>query len=107
MKNSFDITLNQQIIYTYSKKSLPARLRRFLDEVDDSMSEEIQIDEEKVVRPTEFQKLQYVAMNLFAAVESNNKNQQEVMSAYLLNKKSDLEEIRVIENNDIINLKLI
>jgi len=106
MKNTFHVTLNDQIIYTYTKKTLPARLRRFLDEIDEKMSFEIRMPESIINNPNKIQKLQYVAMSLFNAIESNDTNLQEVMSAYLLSNHPALNEICIIEKNEIINLEL-
>ncbi|MFK5949227.1 MAG: hypothetical protein QM500_10720, partial [Methylococcales bacterium] len=103
----FNVTLNKQIIYTYTDKPAPARLRRFLDEIYNDMSSGIQLGDDWVIEPTDFQKLQYVAMKLFSALDNNDTNQAEVMSAYLMHRKRELKEICIIQNNDLINMKLI
>ena len=107
MKNSFNVTLNKQIIYTYTDKPAPARLRRYLEEMDNDMSQGIQLGELFVKQPDEFQRLQYVAMKLFNALDVNDLNQAEVMSAYLLKRKSQLNEVCIHLAGDLINLKLI
>ena len=107
MNNSFNVTLNKQIIYNYSVRPVPARVRRFLDEIEEDMDKGIQLGEEKVVAPTDFQKLQFVALKLFDAIEKKDSNMEEVLSAYLMNRKGQLKEVRIALSDEIINLKLI
>lgn len=107
MNNSFNVTLNKQIIYNYSVKPVPARVRRFLDEIDDDMDKGIQLGEEKIVAPTDFQKIQFVALELFDVIEKKDSNMVEVLSAYLMNRKGHLKEVRITLSDEIINLKLI
>ncbi|RDH83913.1 MAG: hypothetical protein DIZ80_07185 [endosymbiont of Galathealinum brachiosum] len=107
MKNSFNVTRNKQIIYNYSVKPVPARVRRFLDEIEEDMARGIQLGEQKVAAPTDFQKLQFVSLKLFDAIENNDSNILEVLSAYLMSRKPELNEIRIVLSDEIINLKLI
>jgi len=107
MKNSFKVTLNEQIIYSYIDKPAPARLRRYLDEIESHMERGIKLGEQHVEKPSDLQKLQYVAMQLFNALDNKNLNKAEVMSAYLKNRNADLREICVTQMDDVINLKLI
>ena len=107
MKNSFNVTLNKQIIYTYTDTPAPARLRRYFDEMDNDMSQGIQLGELFVKEPDEFQRLQYVAMKLFNALEAKNINMVEVMSAYLINRRSHLNEVCINLTDELVNLKLI
>jgi hypothetical protein len=107
MKNSFNVTLNEQIIYSYTEQPAPARLRRYLDEMESHMESGIALGEQHIEQPSDFQKLQYVAMQLFNALDKKDANMAEVMSAYLLNRNVDLREICVTLMDDVINLKLI
>jgi len=116
MKNSFKVILNKQIIYTYTDKAAPARVRRFLDEMDNDMQSGIKLGNVSVENPTDFQKLQYVAVQLFHALEANNQSLTEVMSAYLMKRNCQLSEINITQEkitqestaqeNDLINIQL-
>jgi len=106
MKNSFKVILNKQIIYTYTDKSAPARLRRFLDEMDKDMQTGIKLGDDSVENPTDFQKLQFVAVQLFHALETNNNNLAEVMSAYLMKRNCQLSVINITQDNDSFNIQL-
>ena len=111
MRNSFKIILNKQIIYTYTDKAAPARLRRFLDEMDNDMQSGIKLGDLSVENPTDFQKLQYIAVQLFHALETNNENLAEVMSAYLMKRNCQLSEInitqvKITQENDLFNIQL-
>jgi len=107
MKNSFNVTLNKQIIYSYKDKPSPARLRRFLDEMDNDMSSGIQLGEVHEKNPSLIQKLQYVSVRLFDAIEKKDTNLMELLSAYLMSRKPELKEISIIEKDDLLNLELI
>jgi len=116
MKNSFKVILNKQIIYTYTDKTAPARLRRFLDEMDNHMQSGIKLGNVSVENPTDFQKLQYVAVQLFHALDTDNENLVEVMSAYLMKRNCQLSEINITQEkitqenttqeNDLFNIQL-
>lgn len=106
MKNSFNVSLNQQIIYTYTSKPSPARLRRYLDEMDDDMQQGIFLGDERVSSPSEFQRIQYVAVKLFFAIEDKDFNLAEVMSAYLMNRSKQLSKINIEQADDVFNLNL-
>ncbi len=107
MRNKFNLTLNKKIIYTYVEKPVPARLRRYLDEIDSDMDQGISFGGVLVNKPTEFQKLQYIAMTLFHALDRHDLNLVEIMSAYLLSRKNELKEVYITQSNEIVNLKLL
>ncbi|MCW9046912.1 MAG: hypothetical protein OQK46_02445 [Gammaproteobacteria bacterium] len=107
MKNSFNITLNEKIIYSYAAKPAPARLRRYFDEIDNKMSKGIQLGEHYEKQPSLIQKLQYVSLRLFDAIETKDDNLIELLSAYLMSRNPDLKNILISENDNLINLKLI
>ncbi len=106
MNSNFSVTLNGRLIYSYSKKSVPARLRRFLDEMDLDMTNGVVLGDDRVDTPDDFQKLQYIAMQLFHALDNKDLNHAEVMSAYLMSRSNNLSAIIIESDNDIINLKL-
>jgi hypothetical protein len=60
-----------------------------------------------IEKPTDFQRQQYVAMKLFNALDIKDNNQVEVMSSYLNSRNNQINEIEVIIEADLINLKLI
>lgn len=107
MKNSFNVTLNKQIIYSYKDKPSPARLRRFLEEMDNDMASGIQVGDSYEKNPTLMQKLQYVSIRLFDAIEKKDSKLIEILSAYLMNRRPELKEISIIEKDDLLNLELI
>lgn len=107
MKNCFNVTLNKKIIYTYKDKPSPARLRRFLDEMDNDMASGIQVGENYEKNPTLMQKLQYVSIRLFDAIEKKDSNLLELLSAYLMSRSPELKEISIIEKDGLLNLELI
>jgi len=106
MKNSFNVTLNEKIIYSYTDKPAPARLRRFLDEIDNDMNSGIQLGELYEETPSLIQKQQYISMKLFYAIEKNDKNLIELLSAYLMSRSPEIKQVLITESGDLFNLKL-
>lgn len=107
MKNSFNVSLNEKIIHTYTDKSSPARVRRYFDEIDKDMSTGIQLGETYQKKPSLIQKQQFVSMKLFDAIERKDNNLVELLSAYLMSRNPQLKQISITETGDLLNLKLI
>jgi len=107
MSNSFIVTIDSKVIHQYEETRNPARLRRYLDELDLHMEEGVQLGEIFVNNPDTFQKQQYIAMLLIQALDENNSNNVNVYSAYLLRSGPDLSEVNVSLQGDMCSLKLI
>lgn len=107
MSKGFTVTLNEQTIHTYNDSRAPGRLRRFMDEMDRDMQSGVQLADEWVEQPSELQKQQYVAMVLFDALEKKDSNLVSLMSSYLIERYETLEEIRITQQEDLINLQII
>ncbi len=104
MKISFNVTLNKQVIYSYTSKPTPARLRRYFDEMDNDMGQGILLGDMQIAEPDDFQKLQYVALELYTAINKNDQNLIEVTSAYIVNRNFKINEIGIEKNNDEFKL---
>ena len=107
MPVSFIVTINNQTIYTCNKEPLPGRLRRYLDEMDRGMENGVQLGDEWVDTPSDFQKQQYIAMHLINALDKKDNDQARTLAFYLSNRYGALTEINVIQQDDLFNLKLI
>ena len=107
MPVSFVVTLNNQIIHTCNKQPLPGRLRRFLDEMDRDMQNGVQLGDHWVESPSDFQKQQYIAMYLVNALEKKDNEQVQTLSFYLSSRDEFLGEVKVTQQDDLFNLKLI
>jgi len=107
MPQGFIVSLNNQIIYTYKDIPAPARLRRYLDEMDLHMGKGVQLGDAFIAQPSEFQRQQYVAMDLIHNLEKKDSQIIEVLSAYLMKRNSSLIEINVSSKDDIFNMKFI
>ena len=104
---SFTVTLNHVIIFESTSSRLPGRLRRHIDQIDADMDKGIQLGEIFNKQPDHFAKCQYIAMNLVNALEKKNINLVNLLSFYLQDRMPDLTEIKVTQDNDLFNLKLI
>lgn len=107
MSHGFLVTLNRQVIFEYNLTRAPARVRRYLDEMDHDMQQGIKLGDEWIEAPTDFQMQQYVAMTLLNGLDRNDSNLVNVMASYLVDRMPELEEIRVEESGELFNLKLI
>lgn len=56
MLHGFIVTLNSQTIYTYKDIPAPARLRRYLDEMDLHMESGVELDGSFITQPSEYQR---------------------------------------------------
>lgn len=86
---------------------MPGRLRRYLDEMDQDMALGIMLGDQPVATPDAYQKQQYVAMQLLFAIDQHNKNLAQVLCCYLQKRNPELIEVRVTEQGDEFNLKLV
>lgn len=107
MPHGFSVTLNNLTVYTYKDKPAPGRLRRYLDEMDIHMESGVQLGENFIAQPSDFQRQQYVAMDLIHSLEKKDSQIIEVLSAYLMKRNSNLIEIYVSLKDDFFNMKLI
>ena len=107
MNNGFIVTLNDQVIYTYTPVPLPGRLRRYHNEMDIQMDAGVNLAEHWIDQPSAFQKQQYVAMTLFNALEQKDTNLVNVVSSFLSGRYQSITEIRVTEKDDVFNLSII
>ena len=103
---SFKLVLNNEIIYEYSQVTHPARLRRFFDEIERDLSAGINLVGEAIESPTDLQKFQYISMMLFDALEKNNQNLVEVLSAFISTRCNEIDEINIQQQGDVFNLSL-
>ena len=107
MMHSFIVTLNNQTIYTYKDIPAPARLRRHLDEMDLHMESGVQLGDSFIAQPSDYQRQQYVAMDLIHSLDKKDFKTIDVLSAYLMKRNSKLIEIQVSLNDDIFKMKFI
>jgi hypothetical protein len=107
MTNGFVVTLNNQIIHAYKDIPAPARLRRCFDEMDQTMGSGVQLGDAFVKQPSDFQRQQYIAMDLVHCIEKKDLQTVEVLSAYLVKRNTALIEINVISKDDMFSMKLI
>ncbi len=107
MSSRFIVTINNQTVYTWNEPRTPARMRRYLDEMDADMEQGIQLGENRVSSPSDYQKQQYVAMMLLRALDQKKPNLADVMAAYLSNRCETLKEIRANVDAQSIDFELI
>ncbi len=107
MSDGFIVSINKQTVYECNETRFPARLRRHLDEIDLKIEDGIQLGENFVKTPDSFQKLQYISMLLLNALDQEDTNLVNLMSAYLVTRYSELEEIRATSSGDFYSFSLI
>jgi len=107
MSKGFVISLNNQIVHTYKDIPAPARLRRYFDEMDQTMESGVQLGDAFVEQPTDYQRQQYVAIDLIHHIEEIDSQIVQVLSAYLMKRNSQLIEIKVTSKDDVFNMKFI
>lgn len=107
MTGDFIVRVNNQIVHSHKSTPIPARLRRFFEEMDRDMLNGVQLGDDFIAEPSDFQKQQYIASILINSLESNDLNTVQIMSAYLSRCNLQLTEIFVTSNENIFNMTLI
>lgn len=107
MSNGFIVSVNNQKVYECLETRFPARLRRHLDEIDLKLEQGIQLGENWVELPDDFQKQQYISMLLLNALDQQDAGLISVMSAYLVTRYSELCEIRAVQSGEFYSFSLL
>ncbi len=107
MSTGFIVTINNQMVYECNDTRQPARLRRHLDEIDNKLSQGIQLGDSWVDTPNDLQKQQYTAMILIDSLDKNKEDLVNIMSVYLCKRYPALKEIRASRTDDQFTFTLI
>ena len=94
MSDKLTVVLNGQAVVEYDRnKPLPEQQHAYLDKMDQEMDKGLQIGAENIARPDLKQKAQFVALQLFQGLSSNNDAVIAASCAYLANRLPDLQQV--------------
>ena len=103
-----EVVVNGETVLTFdSNTRFPGHQRQFLDSMDLDMDEGFELEGEQISSPDTMQRAKYVAMSLFVALQANNEEMANTMSAYLAHRLPDLKQVRAIDNGNEVEMDLL
>ncbi len=95
MSDSMVVLLNGEALFEYDRtKTLAEKQRQYLDRMDQQMDEGITLGAEKIAKPDQQQRAQFVAFTLLTAIEQNNEAVIAAMNSYLAVRYPDLKQVK-------------
>lgn len=108
MNNLMAVILNGVAQLEYDRnKSLPAHQELYLEKMDQSMSEGIQVGEDFISEPDLNQRAQFVAANLANAILSDNEAMCSALTAYLANRLPELKQVKISNTDGQVTIELV
>lgn len=94
MSDKLTIVLNGQAVVEYDRdKPLPQHQQSYLDKMDAELDKGLQLGGENYQDPNRHQRAQFVALQLFQALEANNDAVIAASCAYLATRLPDLKQV--------------
>jgi len=89
------VLLNGEALFEYDRsKPLAENQRQYLDRMDSQMDEGITLGAEKIAKPDQQQRAQFVAFTLLTAIQQDNEAIIAAMNSYLALRYPDLKQIK-------------
>lgn len=108
MSEKLVIVLNGQSVVEYDRnKRLPGHQRQFLDKMDSDMDQGIELMNEKIAKPDNVQRAQFVAMHLVQSLLQEDDAMIAASCAYLASRLPDLKQVKANEQGDMISFHLV
>lgn len=108
MSEKLYIELNGAAVIEYDRNiRLPGHQRRFLDKMDEDMSEGIELAGQAIDEPKPVQRAQFVAIQLLNAMQHNEESLIAATCAYLANRYPDMRKVVAREQGDNVSLELV
>lgn len=102
------IELNGAPIIEYDRNiRLPGHQRRFLDKMDEDMSDGIELAGQAIDAPNPVQRAQFVAIQLMNAIQQNEEGLIAATCAYLANRYPGMRKVVAREQGDNVMLDLV
>jgi hypothetical protein len=97
------IIINDAVILEYDRtKPIPGKQRQYLDQMDATMDEGINLGADDIEEPNTLQRAQYIANSLLNALFKEDYNLGMAMCTYLAQRIPDLQQVKAIgEKNDM------
>jgi len=86
---------------------LEQKLADYLDSMDQKMDLGIRIGEQSINAPTEKQKAEFIASNLYHAIKGDNEAMASAMTSYLAVRNADLKQIKFNDSDGSVAIELV
>jgi len=108
MSEKLYIEMNGAPLIEYDRNiRLPGHQRRFLEKMDEDMSEGIELAGETIDEPNPVQRAQFVAIQLLTAMQQNEEGLIAATCAYLANRYPEMRKVVASEQGDNVSLDLV
>lgn len=95
MSDSMVVLFNGEALFEYDRTvALPENQRQYLDRMDQQMDEGITLGSDKIDKPDQQQKAQFVAFTLVTAIQNDNEAAIAAMNSYLAVRYPDLKQVK-------------
>ena len=102
------VVFNGQSVVEYDRNiSLPGQQREYLDRMDESMDNGIDLNGEYIAEPDAQQRAKFVAMQLVHALIDSKDPMIAAMCAYLASRLPTLQQVKAEEQDEHISLELV
>lgn len=108
MSEKLYIELNGAAVIEYDRNiRLPGHQRRFLEKMDEDMSDGIKLVGQAIEEPNPVQRAQFVAIQLVNAMQQNEEGLIAATCAYLANRYPEMRKVVAREQGDNVSLDLV
>lgn len=102
------IIINDAVILEYDRsKPVPGKQRQYLDQMDTTMDQGINLGEDDIETPNTLQRAQYIANSLINALFKEDYNLGIAMCTYLALRIPDLQQVKAIGERNEISVEFI
>ena len=108
MTQQIEVSVNNQVLLQFERQPrLAGKQRQFLDHMDADMDQGIDLAGQPCPQPTDFQKAQYVAMQLIQALDAKDEGLVGACCSYLGHRQEKLRLIKTLMHKDSIQMELV
>jgi hypothetical protein len=102
------IIINGTVILEYDRtKPIPGKQRQYLDQMDATMDQGINLGEDDIATPNTLQRAQYIANSLINALFKEDYNLGIALCTYLAQRIPDLQQVKAIGDKNEISVEFI
>lgn len=106
--NKLHAIVNGVAILEYDRgKPVPGHQRQYIDNMDKTMDEGIQLGDDHITNPNPMQKAQFVANSLINALYKENYAIATAMCTYLAKRIPDLKQVKAVSSDEATNIELV
>jgi hypothetical protein len=108
MNDIVKVIMNGQSVLEFHRSTaVPDHQRLYLDKMDQGMDDGIDLDGARLETPNQMQRAEFVARQLFLALQANDEARAAATFTYLADRLPDLKEVRIAQNEEFVTTELV